>query len=651
MARRMLDSMVRGMDSVEEQCFGSRRSGNKRPLRIGPYVLLERLGRGGMGRVYKAEHRLMKRLVALKLAGRLPRGEEDPALFDRFRREIEAAGRVRHPCIVTAYDAGISRGQPYLAMEYIEGIDLERLVQDTGPLSVELACEIVRQTAEALHHAHECGLVHRDIKPSNLMLAPPGVTVKLLDLGLAQLTSLTSSSDADNASEPELCGTPDFMAPEWGHAARGVGVRGDLYSLGCTFYFLLSGQVPYPGGSWTEKLLRHSFDSPAPLQELRPDVPPVVAAIVERLMARAAENRYASADAVAAELASLTIEPSALPKEENVHLPRTVASPTRPTRRGVRFCCTALLAILLGVAAAGAARRMVAPPSPLPASTPKLSDLPFALEGRPEGYSSLASAIAAAKEGDIITIHGPGPFVTPPLSWQGKALTLRAARGLRSRLLMKAADDPWQALLQTDRALTLEGLDLGIAEGPSRRLPASVAPLIRCSQAPLCLSNCRLTTPENGVAIVARSATDLVVRGCEIEAGMVGLSIEVGQGRVARVHLEDSRMSVREASGAALSLWAEESHQTTPVELQFRGNTIQTGCVASLRGLTSPLTIMAHGNRFSYRTALLSYSGYAERDAWRGISWKSTGNSYQGPSSWLWVEGKPAASTELPSIH
>ena len=301
-------------------------AGKGRHLVIGPYVLLERLGHGGMGHVYKAEHRLMKRVVALKIAGRVRAGQDDSDAASRFRREVEAVGRLRHPGIVTAYDAGEVRGRLYLTMEYIEGIDLERLVRESGPLSVDLACEIVRQTAEALHHTHERGLIHRDIKPSNLMLAAPGVTVKLLDLGLAAVM------DNSLSAEEELCGTPDFMAPEWGREQRRTDVRGDLYSLGCTFYYLLTGQVPYPGGNGTEKLLRHSLDVPTPLRQLRPDVSVAVAVVVERLMARALEERYPTAADVATDLSTLGCRPAEAVAAE--------ASP-KATRRAVSRRCLA----------------------------------------------------------------------------------------------------------------------------------------------------------------------------------------------------------------------------------------------------------------------------------------------------------------------
>lgn len=646
-----MESMFRGLDGMEEQSPEYVLGGERRPPRVGPYVLIERLGRGGMGHVYKAEHRLMKRVVALKLIGRLRGDNDDAVVLARFRREVEAAGRVRHPRIVTAYDAGDWQGQLYLAMEYVEGVDLERFVADTGPLSVDLACEIVRQTAEALHHAHERGLVHRDIKPSNLMLTPPGVTVKLLDLGLARLTSLPSTNVDRDETADDLCGTPDFMAPEWGHAPRSADVRGDLYSLGCTFYFLLTGQVPYPGGSWTEKLLRHRLDVPAPLRQLRPAVPVAVAAIVERLMAREVEKRYATAAAVAAELGQLHFAPIAVPKDEISEDRKPVPCRPRSSRGAARFSCTALIAILLGVAAAGGARWMVAPPPKSSKLHPQTSALPITIKGRSQSFASLAKAIAAAKDGDILTIRGTGPFVMPPLNWEGKALTLRAASGSRPRLEMKSGDDPWQALLQTDRALILEGLDLTVAKDLFRMRQTPFAPLIRCIQASLCLTNCRLTSRRGGAAVVARNCHEVVVRGCQIDTGTVGLSIEAGQGMAARIRIKDTRLSVREASGAALSLWAAEPQQSIPVELQLDGNTIEAGRIIAFRALPSTLTVRAHGNRFGYRKALLGYDGFADHDAWRGSVWQGSGNSYQGPSSWLWVEGKPIAVSEQPAIR
>jgi hypothetical protein len=627
-------------------------------LRVGPYVLLDRLGAGGMGHVYKAEHRLLKRVVALKIA---PRGSAESEVLARFRREVEAAGRLQHPGIVAAYDAGASRGRLYLSMEYVEGLDLERLVGQSGPLSIELACEVVRQTAEALHYAHERGLVHGDVKPSNLLLAPPGVRVKLLDWGLARLTDGSASTKSDKAPDGELCGTPDFLAPERAGGRPSADVRGDLYSLGCTFYFLLTGQVPYPGGSWTEKLLRHSLDLPAPLNGLRPEVPADLAFIVERLMAREPEDRFANAAAVAA---ALSHPPSAASAGEEKREEPAVERPAKAVNgvASTRFIGAAVAAILLGVAVAGGTRWLVKPaaeglappiverPAKPAAERPAKPVAPpievhaalVQIVGRSQGFATLAEAIAAAGEGDVVTLHGPGPFVLPPLDCRGKALTIRADSTARPRLEMQPADDPWQALFNTDRPLTLEGLELVLPKEHRSR----AAPLICCEGAALHLTNCRLTSGA-GAAIEARNPGAVVVRGCRIDAGAVGLSVEVGQGSGCRIRVSESELMVRSSTGAALSVWAPEVRQPTPVELELERTTIQAGRALALRGLPAGLTIAARGNRFQFRTALLSYAGCADRDPWRrGTVWRGADNSYEGPASWLWVEGRPVSAKE-----
>jgi serine/threonine protein kinase len=616
------------------------RIGKGRRLLVGPYLLRERLGDGGMGRVYKAQHRLMRRVVALKIAARVHGGRRDAAMLGRFRREAEAAARLDHPHIVKAFDAGESRGRRYLAMEYIQGIDLERLVGETGPLPIDLACEIMRQAADALHHAHERGLVHRDIKPSNLMLAPPGVSVKLLDLGLALLTdrpNAAGTSAQSDSTADEMCGTPDFMPPEWGRD-RSLDVRGDLYSLGCTFYFLLTGQVPYPGGGWTEKLLKHHLDEPTPIRQLRPDVPAALGSVVERLMARERLDRYPSAAAVANALAAL----DPIPVEPK---PRSLLSvyPPRPRpRRWRRFVMLTCAAVLLGVVVAGAARWLRGASTELSLPRRELAGIAFQIEGRPDGFASPAQAIAAARNGDTIVIQGRGPFLVPPMRWHGKTLTIKARGAERPCLTLKPGDDPWQALLHTDRTLTLEGLDLAVGSPGGNR--AATGPLICCEGEPLHLTNCRLTGPADGAAIVVRDASQVSLRNCRIDAGSVGLSLEVGQGTSCRLRMSDCRLTVHGQAGAALSLWSPEVRQAVPVALELQGNTIRADRVAACRALPAGLTISASANHFVFRSSLLSYAGYGDHDIARtGTVWRGTDNSYDGPPSWLWVEGKPVS--------
>jgi serine/threonine-protein kinase len=286
-------------------------AGRAAELVLGSYVLLDKLGEGGMGTVYKARHTWLGRVVALKVI-RKERLDTDLAIR-RFRREIQAAAQLSHPNIVHAFDADEVAGTHFFVMEYVEGCDLGRVVKERGPLPVAEACEYIRQAALGLEHAHERWLVHRDIKPANLLLAGardegPGArgydaslvprpsslapSIKLLDLGLARVQRAADEHSGTLTQEGMVMGTPDYIAPEQARDSRAADIRADLYSLGCTLYFLFAGRVPFPGGTLTDKLLKHQMDVPTPLRQLRPDVPEAVAAVVERLMAKRPEARY-----------------------------------------------------------------------------------------------------------------------------------------------------------------------------------------------------------------------------------------------------------------------------------------------------------------------------------------------------------------------
>jgi serine/threonine-protein kinase len=260
-------------------------------LLLGSYVILERLGEGGMGQVFKARHQKMGRIVALKLIrkDRLTK----PDAIRRFEREIRAAAQLSHPNVVTAHDAAQVGDTHFFVMEYVEGIDLAKLVKDTGPLPVEQACAYIRQAALGLEHAHEKGLVHRDIKPSNLLLAVKEGTVKVLDMGVARMLRSPETDDTASLTEDGLLvGTPDYEAPEQARQSNQVDIRADLYSLGCTLYFLLTGRPPFPGGTVGEKLVKHQLDEPEPVEKLNPEVTAPVARIARKLMAKRPEDRY-----------------------------------------------------------------------------------------------------------------------------------------------------------------------------------------------------------------------------------------------------------------------------------------------------------------------------------------------------------------------
>jgi formylglycine-generating enzyme required for sulfatase activity/tRNA A-37 threonylcarbamoyl transferase component Bud32 len=282
--------------------------GRGQELLLGSYLLLERLGSGGMGAVFKAQNWKLGRIVALKLIKpeRLT-GEET---VRRFQREIRAAAALDHPNIVRAYDADEAAGSHFFVMEYVEGIDLSRLVKQSGPLPVRQACDIIRQAALGLQHAFEKGLVHRDIKPGNLLLTKQGV-VKVLDMGLARLGPGGEGEQSSTmTAEGTVMGTPDFIAPEQTLDAHAVDIRADLYSLGCTLYFLLTGQVPFPGGTLGSKLLHHQLHRAVPVEQLRPEVPAAVAAVVRRLMAKRPQERYQTPAEVALALAEVGRNPA-----------------------------------------------------------------------------------------------------------------------------------------------------------------------------------------------------------------------------------------------------------------------------------------------------------------------------------------------------
>jgi hypothetical protein len=231
------------------------------------YRVVRLLGSGGMGAVYEVEHRVMRRLVALKVINRAYTA--NAAALERFRREVRAAARLAHPNIVTTHDAEDAGQTHFLVMEYVEGTDLGRLVQERGPLPLDRACEYVRQAALGLQHAFEQGMVHRDLKPHNLMLTPDG-RVKVLDFGLACFASETASA-AGVTGTGLVLGTVDYIAPEQADNPHEADIRSDIYSLGCTLYHLLAGRPPFPTGTALQKVMAHQNKDPQPLTELRDD--------------------------------------------------------------------------------------------------------------------------------------------------------------------------------------------------------------------------------------------------------------------------------------------------------------------------------------------------------------------------------------------
>ncbi|HEY7310810.1 MAG TPA: protein kinase [Gemmataceae bacterium] len=265
------------------------------------YRVLEVIGAGGMGVVYKAVHRLMDRVVALKVLHR--RFTEHSDFVERFRREVQAVARLSHPHIAVAHDAEQVGELHFFVMEHVSGMSLDRLVARRGPLPIAEACAYVRQAALGLQHAFEHGLVHRDVKPANLMRTPEG-QIKVLDFGLAHL--VRASDETPSLPSGAFVGTPDYTAPEQARDPRSADIRADVYGLGCTLRFLLTGQPLFPGGTALQKLLAHQDRPPVPLHKLRHDVPAALSAVLERMLAKEPSRRPATPAEVARALAPFT---------------------------------------------------------------------------------------------------------------------------------------------------------------------------------------------------------------------------------------------------------------------------------------------------------------------------------------------------------
>jgi WD40 repeat protein/serine/threonine protein kinase len=364
--------------------------GKTADLVLGQYVLLERLGEGAMGQVFKARHLKMGRIVALKQIrkDRLA----NPTAVQRFQREIQLVAALHHPNIVLGFDADEVAGHHFFTMEYVEGISLSQWVKRYGPMPVWQACDHIRQAALGLQHAFERGLVHRDIKPGNLFLVPLAPAfgdngaaaaigthhiVKILDLGLARF-------DGDELVSPgltqvnTLLGTPDYVSPEQARDSRAADIRSDLYSLGCTFYYLLAGKAPFSGETKMDKVLKHLMEEPPAVEQIRrrqlaerrqagaavavpqgPDdeeVPDAVVAVLRKLMAKRPQDRYQTPAELSADLAALM--PSGTPVAPEPVTDRVWPTTSRgraspmPTRLPLRWLlvsgAAALVLVLVG---------------------------------------------------------------------------------------------------------------------------------------------------------------------------------------------------------------------------------------------------------------------------------------------------------------
>src|SRR5262249_37538261 len=266
----------------------------------GQYQVVAPVGGGGMSTVYLARDSRSDLMVALKV---LPpkRAREEDRMLARFRREMEMNQRVAHPHIAWTYEVGVHQGVYYIAMEYIPGHSVFRLVAERGPLPVTRAARLFAEVASALDHAHHQGLIHRDLKPSNIMVTPHD-HAKLLDLGLALVQGEPPTHREVVGGQGYVVGTMDYLSPEQADDPTQVDARSDIYSLGCTLYYTLTGRPPFPGGSKLDKIQRHRSDEPVPVPHFNPNVPPGFIGLLRKMVAKNPDKRIQSAAELREEL-------------------------------------------------------------------------------------------------------------------------------------------------------------------------------------------------------------------------------------------------------------------------------------------------------------------------------------------------------------
>ncbi|HTU19719.1 MAG TPA: protein kinase [Gemmataceae bacterium] len=415
--------------------------GKWRRFTLGKYKVLERLGAGGMGTVYLCEHKLMRRRVAVKV---LPEQKaQDTSSLERFYREARAVAALDHPNIVRAYDIDQDDKLHFLVMEHVDGSSFQDIVKKTGPMDVLRACHYIRQASLGLQHAHDtAGIVHRDIKPGNILVDRNGI-VKILDMGLARFFH-DEDDMLTKKFEENVLGTADYLAPEQALDSHSVDIRADIYSLGATFYFCLTGRTPFADGTVAQKLIWHQTRQPKPIAQLRPETPEGVVALVEKMMAKDPTQRPQTPLEVAETLLPWTQTPIPPPPENEMpqlspaamgsmpsdsNLPSGPRTPTSggersPTPRKVwQVSQTTTPSPLTASpppskpAPASDLRKTNLPPGPLSLELP-----PTAAANRPAAAQARPVAVAPAPVNRPLPINGAAPPQQVPETAWGELL-------------------------------------------------------------------------------------------------------------------------------------------------------------------------------------------------------------------------------------
>ena len=618
---------------------------------LGVYTLEQFVGGGGMGAVFRARDTTLDRTVAVKVL--FAESSADEELVKRFRNEAQSAARLDHENIGRVHAVGYEGGWHFIVFEYIEGRNLRELVAEGGPFDVPRTVAVAVQLAEALSHASDREVVHRDIKPSNIIITPDG-QAKLVDMGLARLHQVGGTNDLTVSGM--TLGTFDYISPEQARDPRSADVRSDLYSLGCTLYFLLAGRPPFAEGTMVQKLLQHQQDEAVPIVQIRPDVPRKLAAAVSRLMEKSPDDRYQHPAELVADLAGLAEEVGI-----TVAVPRVaVARPStaRPWRLSDHVPWIVPVAALGVIVAAlfwkqGSGRSAIVPQPPVqPASTAGVAIRP------PVG--GLAEAVAQARDGDVLEIDSSGIRVERPFTVAGKRLVIRAVDGSKPIVSLtipesEGGERVGRALIPIESgSLTIEGVDIR-CEPPHPR-------------------------PGEGLFLLS-GASELELRDATVElpgnsadperAGEPPIMIDIAGSeepvrrviRLERVTLSGDATVIRATGAGEIVILASSSRVVTSRRFLVAEGGVSTGAVARLsldrssfdceqglvclldapaRPMFPSLVATARASRFAVPqgAALLLQSGIETPEAYQAaVEWIDAGSRYEGSDIYRRIDG------------
>ena len=642
---------------------------------LGPYRLDEFVGGGGMGAVFRALDTTLDRTVAVKVLAR--RQSDDEETLRRFRNEAQSAARLDHENIGRVHAVGSEGDWHYIVFEFIEGTNIRDLVREEGPFDPARTIDVAIQVADALEHASEREIVHRDIKPSNIVITPAG-RARIVDMGLARLHQV--DGDADLTVSGMTLGTFDYISPEQARDPRAADVRSDLYSLGCTMFFMLVGRPPFAEGTMVQKLLQHQQAAPPVIDELRPEVPRRLAAVVERLMEKDPLDRYQRPAVLVADLlACAEAEGYALASARSTTV---VVAPEAQAESRLPWLIPAIaLAVTVGLlwVRSASERRSGGPPSQDVSPAPAAPQPPMSAVGSAPARVTTAAEFNAAVEGltedRVVELDCDGPIDVTAVEVAGRRLEIRAAAG-RQPVLRLGCGPEGHGMRVRRGSLAVRGVGLHLADpavvderrATRRSLVTVQAGRFECEGSVLRMPDVESTAGEpRAAAFFTVSGQDSV----DAEISLAGVRAAGGADLFQVAVPGGGRVVLRWDGGAASTpghlLSLEGSRTTVAVECGFEdlvaacGSGLVVSRDAASLPLPARLVMQASGCRFVVTDPtrpFIEFSGIAAPAEYvSAVTWQDWHGRYEGGAAFLRIDGaaerveQPFGEAGLTLVH